>query len=55
MQNGSNMTEEELASKGSNFSLIHVDFMVGGPELNITAFEKNGNEVILFKNGNWVF
>ncbi len=40
MQNGSNMTEEELASKGSNFSLIHVDFMVGGPELNITAFEK---------------
>lgn len=55
MRNGSNMTEEELTKRGSNFSLIHVDFMVGGPELNITAYEKDGTEVLLFKNGNWVF
>ncbi|MDR7870861.1 MAG: aminopeptidase [Tissierellaceae bacterium] len=54
MKNGSQLTEEELASKGSNYSLIHVDFMVGGPDLDITAYEKNGNEVQLFKNGNWV-
>ncbi|WP_353095482.1 aminopeptidase [Tissierella praeacuta] len=55
MRDGSNMTQEELTDKGANFSLIHVDFMVGGPELNITAYEKNGNEVELFRNGNWVF
>lgn len=55
MRNGSNMSQEELSTKGANFSLIHVDFMVGGPELDITAYEKNGNEVQLFKNGNWVF
>lgn len=55
MRNGSNMTQEELEAKGSNFSLIHVDFMVGGPELSITAYEKNGNKVELFKNGNWAF
>ena len=55
MINGSNMTEEELLEKGANFSLIHVDFMVGGPELNITAFEKDGTEVSLFRNGNWTF
>ncbi|MDR7855571.1 aminopeptidase [Tissierella sp.] len=55
MRNGSNMTEEELKAKGANFSLIHEDFMVGGPELNITAYEKDGTEVQLFKNGNWVF
>lgn len=55
MRNGSNMTQEELKERGSNFSLIHVDFMVGGPELNITAYEKDGTEVQLFKNGNWVF
>lgn len=54
MKNGAEMTEEELAAKGSNLSLIHVDFMVGGPELNIIAYEKDGNEVELFKNGNWV-
>lgn len=53
MRNGSNMTQEELEKKGANFSLIHVDFMAGGPELDIVAYEKNGNKVQLFKNGNW--
>lgn len=55
MRNGSNMTQEELSAKGANFSLIHVDFMVGGPELDIIAYESNGNVVQLFKDGNWVF
>lgn len=55
MQNGSNLTQEELISKGANDSLIHVDFMVGGPELEITAYEKDGNVVKLFEKGNWTF
>ena len=55
MQNGSDLTQEELEAKGANFSLIHVDFMVGGPEMEITAFEKNGNVVKLFESGNWTF
>lgn len=54
MRNGSSMTQEELEAKGANFSLIHVDFMVGGPNLDIIAYEKNGNKVQLFKEGNWV-
>lgn len=55
MIDGSNMTQEELTAKGANFSLIHEDFMVGGPELSITAYEKDGTQVELFKDGNWVF
>lgn len=55
MQNGSSLSEAELAAKGANFSIIHVDFMVGGPELEITAYEKNGETVKLFEKGNWVF
>lgn len=55
MQNGTQMTEEALKEKGANFSLIHVDFMVGGPEMNIVAHRKDGSEVVLFKEGNWVF
>lgn len=54
IQGGSDMTQEELTAKGANFSLIHVDFMVGGPDLSITAYEKNGNAVELFRDGNWV-
>jgi aminopeptidase len=34
--------------------LIHVDFMVGGPELDIVAYKKDGTEVPLFKKGNWI-
>lgn len=55
MQNGSELSQEELEEKGANFSLIHVDFMVGGPELSIVAYEKDGSAVELFKDGNWVF
>jgi aminopeptidase len=55
MIDGSNMSDEELNERGANFSLIHVDFMAGGPELNVMAYEKDGTEVQLFKNGNWVF
>ncbi len=55
MQNGSDLTQEELEAKGANFSLIHVDFMVGGPEMEIAAFEKDGSVVKLFECGNWFF
>lgn len=55
MIDGSDMSDEELNERGANFSLIHVDFMVGGPELNVMAYEKDGTEVQLFKDGNWVF
>lgn len=54
MKNGTQMTEAELSDKGANFSLIHVDFMVGGPEMNIVASKHGGESVVLFENGNWV-
>ena len=55
MQNGSNLTQEELEAKGANFSLIHVDFMIGGPEMEIIAYAKDGSHTALFKDGNWTF
>ena len=55
MQNGSNITQEELNAKGANYSLVHVDFMVGGPELEVTAYEQDGSSIKLFHNGNWTF
>lgn len=54
IKNGENMTSEELASFGGNDSLIHVDFMIGTKDTNITGIKKDGTEVNLFKSGNWV-
>ena len=49
------MTKEEIHAKGINDSLIHVDFMIGAADLEITGVTKHGERVAIFKNGNWAF
>lgn len=49
------MTEEERLNVGLNDSLVHVDFMVGDTDLDITATLKNGSILEIFKKGNWAF
>lgn len=53
--NGENLSTEELQAKGANESIIHVDFMVGTEDLEILGIDKEGNEVPVFKNGNFAF
>ena len=48
-------TEEQIRSFGINFSLSHVDFMIGSKDLNIIGTTEAGEEIQLFKNGNWAF
>lgn len=48
-------TLEECREKGINDSLIHVDFMIGSEDLNITAHTCGGKDVAIFKDGNWAF
>lgn len=50
-----NMTEEELKERGVNFSMTHVDFMVGSSDLEITGTTHDGEEVPVFVNGNFAF
>lgn len=46
-------TEEELLARGANQSMTHVDFMVGSPDMNITATLEDGSTKPIFVNGNW--
>ena len=48
-------TNEEIKKMGVNDSGIHVDFMIGSKDLNITGYTKDGKKVPIFKNGNWAF
>ena len=48
-------TLEECRKKGINDALIHVDFMIGSEDLNITAHTRDGKVVAIFKDGNWAF
>ena len=49
------MTKEELEKLGVNSSITHVDFMVGSSDLEITGVTRNGTEVQIFREGNFVF
>lgn len=55
MKGGADMNEEQLDKAGVNDSLTHVDFMVGSKDLNIIGETKDGEEVQIFKDGNWAF
>lgn len=50
---GEKMSVEERKALGANDSMIHIDFMVGGPELSITGYKKDGTAVPVLKNGEW--
>ena len=53
IKDGLTYTKDELTKLGGNDSIEHQDFMVGTADLNITATDKEGNEVPIFINGNW--
>ncbi|GAB6167621.1 aminopeptidase [Clostridium carnis] len=53
IENGTEMTSEELNKNSVNTSLIHVDFMIGTSDLEIMGFTNNKDGIKLFSNGNW--
>jgi len=53
LEGGTEMTEEELKAHGVNDALIHEDFMVGSSDLSIIGVTENGEEIEIFRNGNW--
>ena len=49
------MSSEERKACGVNDSMIHVDFMIGTPDMDIVGVTRTGERVQIFKNGNWAF
>ena len=46
---------DEMRAMGGNDSMIHEDFMIGTPDLEITAHCRDGKTVKIFENGGWAF
>ncbi len=44
-------TDEEMHSYGLNTSLVHVDFMVGSPDLDIDAYAYDGKIIPIMRKG----
>ncbi|MFV9510338.1 aminopeptidase [Tepidibacillus sp. LV47] len=55
LENGANLSKEELEKKGANQSITHVDFMIGSRDLDIDGETKDGKLEPIFRQGNWAF
>ena len=53
MRDGDKLSKEELAAKGGNDSLIHVDWMIGSEKLDIDGVTASGTLEPLMRGGEW--
>jgi aminopeptidase len=51
---GEKMSEEELAKRGANSSIIHVDWMIGSGEMDVDGIASDGTAEPLIRKGAWV-
>ena len=54
VRDGDKLSKEELAAKGANDSLIHVDWMIGSGALDIDGITAAGASEPLMRQGEWV-
>lgn len=53
MRDGDKLSKDELAAKGANDSLIHVDWMIGSDKLDIDGVTSTGTLEPLMRGGEW--
>jgi aminopeptidase len=53
VRDGDKLSPEQLAAKGANDSLIHVDWMIGSAELDIDGISASGAAEPLMRKGEW--
>ena len=54
MRDGDSAAPAELSRKGANESLIHVDFMIGSEEVDVTGITNHGEPQPVIQSGEWV-
>jgi aminopeptidase len=54
LRDGDKLTPEQLAAKGANDSLIHVDWMIGSGDLDIDGITSTDVAEPLMRKGEWV-
>ena len=50
---GAKLSPEEIAAKGGNKSLIHVDWMIGSDKIDIDGVNADGSTEPVFRQGEW--
>ena len=50
---GAKLTPEQIAARGGNKSLIHIDWMIGSDQTDIDGIHADGRRVPVFRKGEW--
>lgn len=50
---GATLTPDEIAARGGNKSLIHIDWMIGSGEVDIDGVHEDGRRVPVMRKGEW--
>jgi aminopeptidase len=53
LDGGEELTPEGLEALGYNDSIVHTDFMIGGPEVTVLGIERGGAEVPVIEDDRW--
>ena len=53
LKDSASAADEEIAARGGNSSLIHVDWMIGAADTEIDGITESGDRVPVFRGGNW--
>jgi aminopeptidase len=54
LKDGDSLSPEQLASRGANSSLIHVDWMIGSNRIDVDGISAAGNSEPVMRAGEWV-
>jgi len=54
LKDGDTLTPEQLASRGANDSLIHVDWMIGSNHIDVDGISARGDSQPVIRAGEWV-
>jgi aminopeptidase len=50
---GAKLTPDEIAARGGNKSLIHIDWMIGSDRIDIDGLDEKGGRTPVFRKGEW--
>jgi aminopeptidase len=53
LKDGDSLTPEQLAARGANDSLIHVDWMIGSNRIDVDGISAAGNSEPVMRAGEW--
>ena len=50
---GDKLTADEIAARGGNKSMIHIDWMIGSDRIDIDGVDADGGRTPVFRSGEW--